>query len=105
MLKGMRCNQVSISYKEETMARKRQPRGFDGPILGTKKDSYALVTSASGDWEGLYKNGVLLSEGHSIHIEDLFELLELDFEQLEAKEDWVEERGDLPEKLEEVVLR
>jgi hypothetical protein len=72
--------------------------------MAKKKDLYTLVSSSSGDWEGLYKNGSLMLQGHNITVEDVFELLDLDYETVEAAEDWVEGQGELPKKLQDVQL-
>jgi len=53
-------------------------------------------------WEGLYKDGMLVTQGHRVEVEDLAEAAGLDFEKKFADADWAAERGDLPEKLDEV---
>lgn len=40
---------------------------------------YTVVRSKDYDWIGLYHDGVLLHEGHSIQEEDLLRLLGVDF--------------------------
>jgi hypothetical protein len=39
-----------------------------------------VVSSVSGDWYGLYINGKLVHEGHSISYKDVFEALNLKYE-------------------------
>lgn len=34
-----------------------------------------IVRSEEGDWEGLYINGILMCEGHSLSIYDIFKAL------------------------------
>jgi hypothetical protein len=61
-----------------------------------------IVSSSSGDWEGLYKDGIRLAEDHSLRTEDVLKLAGIEIEHKEAAEGWVEDRGDLPVLLKEV---
>lgn len=70
-----------------------------------------LVIVNGDDWEGLYINGVLVTEGHSISNRELAEAiierlprLNISYECKEADIDWLHDRGSLPEKLEKVKL-
>ena len=54
------------------------------------------------DWEGLYVDGELATEGHQLIIEDLADVLGIEIEDKYANIDWLEERGSLPNKLEDV---
>jgi hypothetical protein len=63
-----------------------------------------IVSSSSGDWEGLYIDGVLKLEEHRISNEDLLKAAGVVAESFEAAEGWVEDRGSLPELLSDVVL-
>jgi hypothetical protein len=60
------------------------------------------------DWEGIYLDGFLQLENHSLRLSDVLELLmdqQIDgFHQHTADEEWLEERGRLPENLSEVQL-
>ena len=67
-----------------------------------KKQKMVIVRSSSGDWEGLYINGKLKFEGHEIRREDLLEVLDIDIEERDAEENWLENRGNLPEYLKDV---
>ena len=63
---------------------------------------FVIVSSSSGDWEGLYKDGVLVTEGHSISNRDIFANLGVSVQEKEAAEGWLEERGNLPKNLSDV---
>ena len=56
---------------------------------------------ASDDWKGLYINGKLAIEGHSIHVFDLLKTLEkrelLKFTHNEINENYLENIGAFPE--------
>jgi hypothetical protein len=54
------------------------------------------------DWEGLYIDGELKAQGHLISAKDVLDALGLELDEIEADGDWLGERGDLPQKLEEV---
>ena len=67
---------------------------------------YVLVTNYD-DWEGLYLNGILQLEGHTVRREDLMELIintnkkVTDFEEVDAY-GWLYDGGTLPRTLTEV---
>ena len=56
-----------------------------------KKLNIALVTCDDGDWEGLFIDGKLITEGHSVPSTDVLDKLEglgvINFESYEAKLD------------------
>jgi hypothetical protein len=54
------------------------------------------------DWEGLYIDGELVEEGHSICVEEVVEALGFTCERIMADQEWLEDRGDLPYCLGEV---
>ena len=55
------------------------------------------------DWAGLYKDGVLLQEGHSIPTRDLCEELGISYTFDEGDvDDYLMEHGSFPTKLEDV---
>lgn len=54
------------------------------------------------DWEGLYINGVLVCEEHSICVEHLLSALKIPATTIQADYDWLVARGRLPEKLSDV---
>lgn len=57
-----------------------------------------LVKDTGGDWIGVYRDGILLAQDHSIGAERMLKLLDVDFE---SREMFIE--GKLPENLSEVV--
>lgn len=69
------------------------------------------VTFARGDdWEGLYVDGVLQQEGHSIPAHDILEWIKdfgevtiSEYESREVNLSWLDDRGSLPHYLTEVV--
>jgi hypothetical protein len=62
---------------------------------------YTLVFS--DDWCGIYVDGELEYENHTLSVIDLLLITEADFEQIWADEEWISERGVLPKDLNEVV--
>lgn len=44
-----------------------------------KKYKISIVRPACGDWVALYVDGKLVSEGHSLRIEDIFDALADDY--------------------------
>lgn len=54
------------------------------------------------DWEGVYINGKLVTEGHHVRIDELLQLLGIDGGQIYADDAWLAEQGSLPENLEDV---
>jgi hypothetical protein len=64
-----------------------------------------MITLVYGnDWIGLYRDGILLDEGHSLSPYHILTALGLEMEEKTANEDWLEEEGSLPGCLEDVVL-
>jgi hypothetical protein len=61
-----------------------------------------LVTNHD-DWEGIYIDGKLYTEGHRVGLEDLAEALKLDFEKITADCKWLLNSCGLPADLEDVV--
>ncbi len=65
-----------------------------------------LVKSTDGDWEGLYLDNELYCEGHSLRIEDVFDIIN-DHHISEAKSfgvyyEWLNMVGSLPNNLNEI---
>ena len=67
----------------------------------TEKNQKIVIVSGD-DWQGIYIDGQLKYEGHSIRPMDIFEVLGINHEQFECDFEWLEERGRLPKNLEEV---
>jgi hypothetical protein len=55
----------------------------------------ALVTG--DDWEGLYVNGQLAVEGHKVSVRDALCAIGHYLDVREADNDWLDDRGCLPE--------
>lgn len=64
------------------------------------------VHDEHGEWEGLYVDGTLVDEGHSLDTHDVLTILGKEFEfevdEVEANGEWMEENGRLPTKLSQV---
>lgn len=56
------------------------------------------------DWSGLYINGELKDEGHSLRVSEVLEILGFKVETFEADYDWLEEMGSLPKKFSQVKI-
>ena len=61
---------------------------------------------AGDDWQGLYIDGGLVEENHSIRITDLLEMLEdrrlLTFDYHEVNQGYLEDLGNLPDKFDDI---
>ena len=65
------------------------------------KDVEITIVDAD-DWSGLYVNGELRDEGHSLRVSDVLEILGYKVTWKECDGDWMDEHGTLPNKLSEV---
>lgn len=63
-----------------------------------------FVLVRADDWTGLYKNGVLIYEDHSIDLETYSEIVGIPCPVKWADDDWLIEAGHLPELLSDVKL-
>ena len=61
-----------------------------------------FVYISGDDWNGIYKDGKLIAEGHSFSVGKLFALLEIECDIKIANDDWLYEVSSFPEKLEDV---
>jgi hypothetical protein len=61
-----------------------------------------IVIAYGDDWEGLYVDGVLAEEGHSISVHHFCKALGIDLEQKAVDTDWLEKGGRLPDRFEDV---
>lgn len=68
---------------------------------GIKSKMLTLVSNKD-DWEGLYVDGILWAEDHSISSETLLKALGIEIEHITVDADWLYERGNLPNNLEEI---
>lgn len=61
------------------------------------------ITIVSGDdWQGLYVDGKLVDEGHSIQLDTFARIMGIDLNEKEADFDWLEKEGRMPDNLSEV---
>lgn len=61
------------------------------------------ITLVQGDdWQGLYADGSLLDEGHEITIKQLCDAMGIECEVVTPDQEWLEDRGSLPDDLSEV---
>jgi hypothetical protein len=65
-------------------------------------DTFTIVSSSSGDWEGLYKNNTLLIEDHTLNVQHVLKVLGIKVIEKCAEEEWLENRGRLPNHLSDV---
>lgn len=68
-----------------------------------------LVLVRGDDWEGIYVDGNLLTEGHSIEVMDAVQLAVThrvtEYETQWADLTWLHDEGNLPRRLDEVKLQ
>lgn len=69
--------------------------------------NFVLIRSESGDWEGLYLNGIIKEQSHDIWRYSIVEYFKDGYDSFivyDADTDWVEKEGCLPETLKEAIL-
>lgn len=54
------------------------------------------------DWEGVYVDGKLAIQDHMLGAVDVLRALGVKFEECECDADWLDKRGQLPERLRDV---
>lgn len=64
-----------------------------------------IVFVEGDDWEGVYGDGKLLAEGHRLNKRDVLDALGIEYEELNADKQWLEDSGRLPTWIEDVVSR
>jgi len=67
-----------------------------------KKKTPKIALVDGDDWQGLYVDGKLLQQGHVISSDDILKATGIDYDYIFADIDWLGERGDLPDNLNEV---
>lgn len=77
-------------------------RGSDPVYSNVTPPSLVLVTNHD-DWEGLYVNGVLYTQGHRIDHDDLLRAVGIELKTVEPDGEWLYGRGNLPDRLDEVM--
>lgn len=72
------------------------------PEEGVKID---FVASTDGDWMGMYVRGLLVTEGHGIHVTDAFHLVRGEkigiINTWDVPSEWLNDVGRLPHSLDE----
>lgn len=63
-----------------------------------------IVDHAGGDWTGMYLDNKLVLEGHSLNWWEILNILKIEYEEIEADENWMYENGNLPKDLKDVQL-
>lgn len=68
-----------------------------------------FVLAQAGDWEGLYLNGVLVTQDHSLSARNILRAMtgysiegRLEVETRTVDDDWMETQGYLPEEISKV---
>lgn len=61
-----------------------------------------IVIVRGDDWEGCYVDGKLVTQGHSLTIQEIFKILKIDAEFKWADQDILEYNGCLPDNIEDV---
>lgn len=61
-----------------------------------------VVYVCNCDWEAVYIDGELISQGHSVNWMNVVESLGCNIYNMQAKEDWLQEVGYFPENISEV---
>lgn len=69
-------------------------------ILVRMKSKYTLVNG--DDWQGLYKDGQIVAQNHSLSAYEILELVGVEFKSEWVNLDWLENIGHLPHNLDEV---
>jgi hypothetical protein len=64
--------------------------------------SVVFVGCDGEDWEGLYIDGKLYVEGHSISVKDLLDSLDIPYSNVECDDAWLDKKGCLPKLLKDV---
>lgn len=65
------------------------------------KKSIVFVTN-NDDWEGMFVDGKLEYQNHSLHYEKILRILGIEFSFVEVNEEWLSERGRLPTDLADI---
>ena len=70
-----------------------------------------VLATGDTDWQGLYVNGELVTQGHSVRLDELAEAiisrlprLDISYEEKTVNYDWMKDRSDLPDDIEKVTF-
>lgn len=61
-----------------------------------------IVLITADDWQGIYVNGKLMDENHSLSLRMVLEILGVEFSDFTVDQEWMENHGHLPENLSDV---
>lgn len=68
--------------------------------------SLIYISSSNGDWCGIYVDGQLYTEGHSIAVWEWLDIVEnqstFKTQNLEVEGDWLEEGGSFPQSFSDI---
>jgi hypothetical protein len=65
-------------------------------------NSHRVTYVVGNDWEGLYVDGEIVNQGHTLRLQDLAEALKIDLHTVEPDDEWLGKVGHLPQKLSKV---
>lgn len=60
------------------------------------------LVSMNDDWYGLYIDGKIVMQDHALSVQEVLRALKIKFEYKECDSEWSEDKGDLPDELDEV---
>lgn len=63
--------------------------------------TFVYVTNGD-DWEGVYKDGKILAQGHHVTADDILRALGHTVEYRDVDYDWLADEGYLPENIEDI---
>ncbi len=82
---------------------RRSRRSVDPEVVEIHTPKVTVVTIVDGDdWEGLYIDGKLIEEHHCVRTESVLQHLGIPCEMIYPDQNWLENRGNLPVRLEDV---
>lgn len=86
------------------MGKKRKEQGeSSASVEAERKTPKVVIVSNGDDWMGLYIDGVLAFENHTIRVRDVLVALKIECDWVECDRGWIYNRGTLPRDLSEVV--
>ena len=68
-------------------------------------DAPKITLVRADDWEGVYFDGELVHQHHSIDVEDILQLLDIKVDRVHPDQNWLDRRGSLPKRLRDVKRR
>lgn len=57
---------------------------------------------SGGDWQGLYVDGKIVLQNHSLYPIEVLEALKIDFDYIETDDEWLYKIGRFPDELSKV---